>query len=352
MKRIMSILIVVMIIAAIVLIKIFAFPAQKVKAPATAAAVVAIPVEGHIVQDTMADYRVETVGTLRAREQVDIVSEIQRKLVSIYLKEGSFVKKGQVLFQLDDSDITARIRKLEVDLQLAKANEEREAVLLSRGGISQERFDGVSNHRKVLEAEIDVLKVDLDKTSIRAPFGGRIGIRNVSVGALITPGQVLANLQDVEHMLLDFSVPERYSPNLAPGGEVSFRTDYLTAERTSAIEAVEPSVDQRTRTLLTRAAVDNRDGSLVPGTSAKVFVTIRDREESIYIPTNALIPSISGYTVYKATGGKALTVPVKTGNRNADLVQIREGVGVGDTVLVTNLLRLRNGAPVKILKTH
>jgi len=352
MKRIIYILIAVIVVTALVLIKIFAFPAQKVKAPAAATAAAAIPVECHIVQDTMADYRVETVGNLRAREQVDIVSEIQRKMVAIYLKEGSRVSTGQVLFKLDDSDITAKIRKLEVDLQLAKANEDREAVLLSRGGISQERFDGVSNRRKVLEAEIDVLKVDLDKTSIRAPFSGRIGIRNVSVGALITPGHVLANLQDVEHMLLDFSVPERYSPNLATGGTVSFRTDYLTTERTSTIEAVEPSVDQRTRTLPVRATVDNKDGSLVPGTSAKVFVMIRDLEESIYIPTNALIPSISGYSVFKATGGKALTVPVKTGNRNADMVQILEGIGSGDTIVVTNLLRLRNGAPLKILKTN
>lgn len=352
MKRIISILIAAVIITALVLIKVFAFPAQKVKAPAAAKVAAAIPLECHIVKDTMADYRVETVGTLRAREQVDIVSEIQRKMVAVYLKEGSWVKSGQVLFKLDDADITARIRKLEVDLQLAKANEEREAVLLSRGGISQERFDEVSNRRKVLEADIDVLKVDLSKTDIRAPFSGRIGIRNVSVGALITPGQILANLQDVQHMLLDFSVPERYAPNVTAGSAVNFRADYLTAERSSTVEAVEPSVDQRTRTLLVRATVDNKEGILVPGTSAKVFVTIRDLEESIYIPTSALIPSISGYSVYKATGGKVQTIPVKTGNRNAEMVQILEGVKTGDTIAVTNLLRLRNGAPVKILKTN
>lgn len=351
MKRIISILIAAIVIAALVLVKIFAFPEKKVKAPA-AKVVAAIPVECHVVRDTMADYRVETVGTLRAREQVDIVSEIQRKMVAIYLKEGSWVKSGQLLFKLDDADLTARIRKLEVDLQLATSNEDREAVLLSRGGISQERFDEVSNRRKVIQAEIDVLNVDLSKTEIRAPFSGRIGIRNVSTGALITPGQVLANLQDVAHMILDFSVPERYAPDLVNGTGVSFRTDYLTAERNSTVEAVEPSVDQRTRTLLVRAAADNNDGRLVPGSSAKVFVTIRDRAESIYIPTLALIPSISGYSVYKATGGKVLTVPVKTGNRNAEMVQILEGVGAGDTIVVTNLLRLRNGAPVKIQKTN
>jgi membrane fusion protein (multidrug efflux system) len=351
MKKILTVSVFTIIVTALVLVKIFAFPEQKAKVAAQGV-VPAIPVECIIARDTVADYQLETVGTLLAREQVGIVSEIQRKLVGIYLTEGAHVKAGQLLFKLDDSDITARIRKLEIQAGLAEANAARDKVLLDSGGISQERFDAVDNQAKVLRAEIDILKVDLAKTEIRAPFDGRVGIRNVSLGALITPGQVLADLQDVDRINLDFSVPERYAPDVTYGSAVSFLTDYLPAERKASVEAVQPSVDQQTRTLLVRSAAVNTDGRLVPGSSAKVFLTIRGQSGSIMVPTQALLPSIRGYSVYLVRGGKAVMTVVKTGNRNSELVQVLEGVAHGDTVVTTNLLRVRNQSPITIQKVN
>jgi membrane fusion protein (multidrug efflux system) len=352
MKRLLILLIAAAVVAALVLLKIFAFPAPKAAAPAATAVVAAIPVECCLARDTVAAYRVETVGTLLAREQVDVVSEIQRKVVGIHLTEGAWVKAGQLLVKLDDADIAARIAKLEIESQLAEANEAREKVLLAGGGISQERYDGVLNRARTLRAEIAVLKVDLAKTEIRAPFTGRIGLRNISLGALVNPGSVLADLQDTRNMSLDFSVPERYAPGLAKGTAVTFRTDYLPAGRACTVEAVEPSVDLRTRTLRVRAAAPNSDGLLVAGTSAKVFVTLQEKAGSVMVPTSALIPSIKGYSVMLAKGGKAVSTPVKTGNRNSELVQVTEGVAAGDTVVITNLLRVRHGSMLTIQKVR
>lgn len=335
----------------LVLLKIFVLSPKKAKAPA-AAANPSIPAECYVVRDTTVDYRVETVGSVRAREQVDIVSEIARKVVSIPMKEGAAVRAGQLLFKLDGADISARINKLKIELQYAAANEARDKVLLSKGGLSQEKFDESANRRSTLEAEIEVLKVDLAKTEIRAPFSGRIGLRSVSEGALVTPGMVLANLQDMSRIKIDFSVPERYSRDLHAGSLISYRTDYLPEERTAAVEAIEPAVDQRTRTLMVRADADNKDGSLVPGTSARISLTVTEARPGIFVPTSALVPSIKGYTAFIKQKGAAKAVTVKTGVRNRDNIQILEGLQTGDSLITTNLLRIKNGSPVTIAKTH
>jgi membrane fusion protein (multidrug efflux system) len=350
MKRILVLTGLAAVVAIFVLLKVFVFSDQAVGV-AKPAANPALPVECFIARDTLVDYRIETVGTLRAREQVDIVSEITRKVVDIRMKEGAVVKAGQVLFKLDDADITSRIKKLTLQADLAAATESREKVLLANGGISQERFDVTTSQRQTLQAEIDVLKVDLAKTEIYAPFSGIVGLRNVSVGALVSPGFLLANLQDISRMTIDFSIPERYARDLQVKSPVSFRTDYLPDEQWAEVEAIEPAVDQRTRTLLARAAVSNAGGNLFPGTSAKVFLTVKEATRSIFVPTAALVPSIKGYSLFLNKGGKALVTPVKTGARSSDFVQILEGLQAGDTLVTTNLLRIKGGSPLTIINT-
>lgn len=341
----------VTVVAILILIKIFVFSGKKEKL-VTPNANPAIPVECIITRDTAVNYFVEAVGTLNAREQVDIASEINRKVVAVYMKEGAFVKAGQLLFKLDDADITSRINKLSIQEKLAEANESREKVLLSKGGISQERFDEVANLRQTLQAEIEVLKVDLAKTEIRAPFSGKTGLRNTSIGALVSPGFVLTSIQDVSCILIDFSIPERYARNLRVGSPVTFRIDYLPDLQTAEVIAVEPTVDRKTRTLLIRASIQNKDASLVPGTSAKVSLTLDEQSVSLFVPTTAMIPSIKGYSVFRINGGKASATTVKAGLRTPDFVQILEGLHAGDTLVTTNLLRIKNGSPVIIKKIN
>jgi membrane fusion protein (multidrug efflux system) len=335
----------------LIVVKIYIFRGtSEIKAVTVSNPVV--PVECFLARDTTVNYQLETVGTLRANEQVEIVSEISRKIVSIYMKEGTRVTKGQLLFKLDDSDIASKINKLSIEVKLAEANEAREKVLYSKGGISQERYEEVSNHRQVLQAEIEVLRVDLSKTSICAPFSGKIGLRNVSEGTLVSPGIVLANLQDLSRMKIDFSIPERYSRNLNTGSRITFHTDYLTEDQSATVESIEPAVNIKTRTLLVRAIAPNGDGRLVAGSSSHVFLTLRELIGSIFIPTSALIPSIRGYSVFLCRSGVAVPAMVKTGVRNRDYIQITEGIRPGDTLIATNLLRVKKDSPLKVVKTY
>ncbi len=351
MKRFFIILGFAVIVGILILLKIFVI-SPKPKNVAVAKANPPVPVECFIARDTSVNYQVETVGSVHAREHVDIVSEISRKVVSILMKEGASVRAGQLLFKLDGADIEAKINKLAIELEYAQANETRDKVLLARGGMSQESFDEVTNKRRTLQAEIDVLKVDLAKTGIKAPFAGKIGLRSVSEGALVTPGMVLANLQDVSRMKIDFSIPERYSLNLHIGSQINYRTDYLPDVRSAVVEAIEPAVDQKTRTILIRADADNKDGSLVPGTSAKVSLNLLEATSSIFVPTSALIPSIKGYTVFIRKNGSASVTTVKTGVRNRDFIQILEGLTPGDSLVTTNLLKIKNGTPLTIVKIN
>jgi len=349
MKKYLILSAVAIVVIALILLRIFtgggakSGPAGPVKQPA-------VPVEAYVVRDTSVVYQVATIGSLRANENVDIVSEISRKIVSIPLKEGSTVAKGDLLFKLDDSDITARIGKLTVEEKLAETNEARQKVQLASGGLSQEKYDATLSHLNLLRAEIAILKVDLSKTEIRAPFAGRIGLRNFSEGALVTPGTPLARLQDVSRIKIDFSVPERYANDLRTGAAISFTTDYSVKTYTGIIEAVEPDVEKATRTISLRAVCGNSDGSLVPGASVKVSIDIRSLSKRLFIPSPALIASIRGYDVFLVQSGKAVLRPVKTGIRNRFSVEVTDGLAPGDTVVVTNLLRIKPDSPVKIVK--
>lgn len=339
------------VIILLLLIRIFSETKSK-KVEAGAALKPLVPVEACIAKDTSMVYELSNIGTLRANENVEIVSEISKKVVSIYLKEGSFVSKGQLLFKLDDADIAARISKLEIDEKLAATNEARQKAQLSKGGISQEQYDETLNHLNAIRAEINILKVDLSKTEIRAPFAGKIGLRYVSEGALVSPNMILASLQDVSRIKIDFSVPERYANDLRQGSSISFTTDYSVKPYTAVIEAVEPDIEKKTRTISLRAVCDNKDGSLVPGASVRVEISIMAMKEKLFIPTAALIPTIKGYDVYLVKSGKALLQPVKTGLRNRRSVQVVEGLTPGDTVVVTNLLRIKPDSPLKVVKLN
>ncbi len=351
MKQRIIFLICALLVVFLVVMKIFIFRGTREITTLTTGSPV-VPVECFVARDTTVDYQLETVGTLRANEQVEIVSEISRKIVAILMKEGTLVTKGQLLFKLDDADIVARINKLSLEVKLAQDNEAREKVLYSKGGISKERFEEVSNHRQVLQAEIEILRVDLSKTAICAPFSGKIGLRNVSEGTLVSPGIVLANLQDLSRMKVDFAIPERYACDLKARSRITFRTDNLTTDQSAVVEGIEPSVNIKTRTLLIRAIAQNNDGRLVAGSSAHVFLTLRELTGSIFIPTSALIPSIRGYTVFFCRSGVAVPSMVKTGVRNRDFIQITEGVRQGDTLIATNLLRVKKDSPLKVVKTY
>jgi len=350
-KKIIAIILVSAIAVFLVIFKFISCNQQEA-AKSVSVAPSAIPVDVIIAGDTVVPEKIHTIGTLFANEQVEIVSEISKKVTGIYMKEGGFVKKGDLLFKLDDSDILAEINTLKVEEELAASNEKRQRALLNKGGISQEMYDEVSNRLNTILAEIKVLETEFDKTEIRAPFDGRLGLRQVSEGAWVTPASRLTDLHDLHKLKVIFTVPERYADEIRKGEKVSIAAEGSSEKFTATIDAFEPAVDINTRTLKVQAILDNSRAGLVPGTSVDVDVDLESQGGSLFVPTSALIPSPEGYYVYLFRGGKAVKTAVKTGTRTRSDVQIIEHVSAGDTVITTNLLRIRPGADVRIINPN
>ncbi len=308
--------------------------------------------EGFIVRDTVINYELNTIGSMRAYESVDIESEISKRLVSVNFEEGTFVKKGTLLFKLDDADLKAMFERLIIQEELASQNEQRNKTLLEKGGLSQQVYDKVLNDLLILQADIKLINVDLDKTEIRAPFSGKIGLRYVSEGAFVTPDRILTTLQDIKKLRIDFSIPERYAYSIMSGMKITFTISGNSRLFSATIKAVQPNIDVDTRNIRIMAIADNTDELLFPGSSVKVFLNFQETEKSIFVPSQSLLPSLKGYNVYIVHNGKALMSNVSTSIRTKENVQLLEGVKIGDTLVMTNLLKIKPGSTVKIIKLN
>ena len=349
MKRKFILPVIGVILLALILIKVFHQSAKKKTATAKPVAAI-VPAECIIAKDTTVDFSYKAVGNTRANESVELVSELSLRLVSIHFKEGSRVKKDDLLFQLDDSEWQANLKKAKARLDLAVETEKRNQTLLASGGISQQTFDESVSNRKVLESEVELLKVMIAKAQIRAPFSGNIGIRNVSEGALLTPGTQLARLDDLSHLKIDFSIPEKYASMIQKGQQLQFRVDGFQGEQTATVEAIEPSVNEHSGNLEVLAIVENPDPALKAGITVSISLVSKAATPTMYVPTQALIPTPGGYNVYVLTGGKASYHSVITGLRSEKMVEIVKGVNPGDSVLVTGFMKVRPGSRVKITK--
>ncbi len=303
-----------------------------------------------IADNTLAEFPYTAVGKIRANERVELVSEISARLVSIHFTEGSKVKKGDLLFHLDDSEWKAELARLKAKLDLARETEKRNVQLLNSGGISQQVFDELVSQRKILEAEEQILNVKIEKANIRAPFDGFTGIRNVSEGAFLSPGTVLTVIEDLSRLKLEFTVPEAYAATIKKGDNVSFRTDGITGSRDAIIEAFDPSVNETTGNFKVLALVKKPDPVLKAGVAVSIDILSTSPAPALFIPTQALVPVTGGYNIFALENGKASVRKVTTGIRSEKTVEIVTGIDPGDTILLTGFMRVRQGSPVKIIK--
>jgi membrane fusion protein, multidrug efflux system len=320
-------------------------PAGSAAAPRAAAA--PVPVDVFVVEPRPFEVAVSASGTLLARESVELVSELARRLVRVRAQEGATVKKGQVLFELDGADLGARLRRLQVQRDLAKLTLERQTKLLEQGLASQGEWEATRARYDELEAERRVLGVDLGKTRIRAPFAGTLGLRRVSEGAWVSSNTVLTTLQDTSQLKIDFSLPERYSSLELVGRSFRFTVAGRAETFTGKITAVEGALQQSSRSVLARGLVEDPKG-LSPGTFASVSVPL-SVERALLVPSIAVTPDLDGRRVFRVVDGKAQAVKVEVGDRGAEKLQIISGLSPGDRVIVTNLLRVRDGAPVRVV---
>jgi len=306
-------------------------------------------VNGFVVVAQRLKEEVVSSGSLLPNEQVDIYPEISARITQLNIREGQPVAKGALLVKLFDADLRAQLEKLRAQEENARRTEERNKQLLDRGGISQQEYDIVTTNLRSTQADIDLVKANLQRTEIRAPFSGVIGLRNVSQGAFVSPNTLIARLQQISSLKLDFSIPERYGSAVRPGSSVSFQVDGANQPGQGSVYAIEPGVEQETRNLRIRARVNNASAQLRPGTFARVTLVIQN-ERSLVVPTQAVIPQTRTRQVIVIKNGKAEFRDVTTGLRTASAIQILSGVQAGDTVATTGLLFLKQDSPVKVAR--
>jgi len=310
----------------------------------------ALKVDAFVVTPTNISERIDVPGTLIANEATDIHPEISGRLVQLNVQEGKFVKQGALLAKIYDGDLQAQLKKLQVQLDIAKTNEERSAELLKIQGISKADYDASALNVSNTQADIDVTKANITKTEIRAPFDGKLGLKNISPGAYVTPATILASIQEVNLLKLDFTVPEKYSGEMNPGKEVFFTTEGTDKTYNAKIIATESSVTQDTRTLMVRAVVQNKDVALVPGSFAKVMLNFEPNAHALMIPSQAIIPQARGKKVVVYQDSVAKFVDVTTGIRDSARVQILTGLKPGDTVVITGLMSVKPDAKIQVGK--
>jgi membrane fusion protein (multidrug efflux system) len=311
-----------------------------------------ISVDGYIIKAQVLDNEIKAIGNIRANEEAEIRSEVSRKIRGIYFKEGAYVGRGQTLFRLDADDLVARLRKQEIEEKLAVTKLDREKQLREKGLTSQEDYDISENTLEQIRADISLTRIDIAKTYVRAPFSGIIGLRNVSSGAYVTPSVILTTMQDISRVKVDFSIPEKYIYLFQKGQKVRFTVDGLQGEFEGEVYAYEPKVENNTRSLVLRAICSNPNKKLLPGTFANVTFKITEKNDALLIPSQALIPKLKGQSVYVVRDGKAVLVDIEIGERTESMIQVLSGVNAGDTVITTNILRLKNNSPVKVVKAE
>jgi membrane fusion protein (multidrug efflux system) len=297
--------------------------------------------------ERMAD-RITAVGTIRPNEMVDVRSEIAGRVREIRFREGVRVAAGDLLVKIDDSELRAQLARAESRVTVAEKEAQRQQPLHEQRVTSAREFDNVTNNLAVAKAEADLIRAQLAKTDIRAPFAGLVGLRNVSNGSYVSAATLITTLVDDQPVKVDFAVPERYAGHIAKGHAIHFTVEGTARAFEGTVYALESAIDPATRTLGVRATSPNPDGAIVPGAFAEVEVVFPERD-AVLVPSYALIPEIRGHRVVLYRGGRAEARPVRIGTRTEDRVEIVEGLAAGDTLITSGLLQLKSGAPVSVL---
>ncbi|MFZ4536377.1 efflux RND transporter periplasmic adaptor subunit [Propionivibrio sp.] len=307
----------------------------------------ALPVETARVLAANLALDATAVGSLRSNESVVLRPETAGRISSINFKDGSAVAKGALLVGLDSATQSAEFDQAKANLGLAQVNLQRSRELFEKKFVSQQALDNVEAGLKVQMAALALAQAKLDKTRIKAPFSGVVGIRNVSVGDYVKEGQELINLEDIGTLKIDFRLPESYLGQLKPGQTIEVSTDALPGQQFEAVlDAINPLVDTGGRAISCRAHLSNADGRLRPGMFVRVRLIFEQRSKVLLVPEQAIVPDTKTPFVFRVVEGKAMRVPVVTGLRRNAQVEIVEGLKADDEVVTAGQMKLRDGAPV------
>jgi membrane fusion protein (multidrug efflux system) len=354
--RIKNIIIIAIVVALLLFLKSMFFPAQSADGNDSkggkpgATKMPASNVNVYVLKSEKLSNEVYASGTIIANEEVQLQSEYAGKITQINFEEGSKVSKGQLLVKINDADLQANYKKLQLQLTLSEQKLQRQKQLLTINGISQEEFDITQNQYNSTKADIDFAAAQIAKTEIKAPFDGTVGLKSVSLGAYVSPNTIIASIQQINPVKVDFSVSERYSSLVKKGDKLSFTVEGNNKTFQGQVFAIEPKIDMTTRTVQIRALCPNPNGDIYPGAFARVQLALSDIDAALMIPSEAIIPDLKGKKVFRIKNGQAESVKVITGLRTDEKIQITEGLTVGDTVITSGIMSLKQGSPVKLIK--
>jgi membrane fusion protein, multidrug efflux system len=295
---------------------------------------------------------IEVPGTILPNETTEIHPEVSGRVVQLNLREGGFVTKGALLAKLYDGDLQAQLKKLQVQLKIAEQTEDRQSQLLKIQGISQQDYDLSLLQVNNIKADMEIMRTSISKTEIRAPFSGKLGLKNISPGAYITPATNITSISQVSQLKLQFTVPERYSAQIKNGQSIQFTIDGSSKIFTANVSAAEVAIEETSRSLAVRSIIKGQDALLIPGAFAKVKIVLGKNEEAMMIPTGSVIPQGRKKMIFVFNGGRAKSVDITTGVRDSSRVQVLSGLNFGDTVITSGILYLKQGSDVKIGKIN
>ena len=289
-----------------------------------------------------------TKGVLLPDEEVDLIFETSGKITQINFKEGSFVNKGQLLAKVNDAPLQAELKKLESQLPLAQERVYRQRTLLDKDAVSQEAFETVTTELDKLKADVELVKARISQTELRAPFSGMIGLRMVSEGTYASPQVMVSKLTKISPLKIEFSVNERQENEIVDGTKLTFTVENDLNTYEASVYAVETSLEANTLSLKARARYANPGGKMKPGRSANIEIQLREITNTLVIPSISSIAEMGQDIAYTYVNGKAHRVVLTKGLRTASSVQILEGLNIGDTLLTTGVMQLRDGMNVSI----
>ncbi len=304
-------------------------------------------IDGYIVKYQKLTNEITVTGSILAFDEVELKNEVAGRITQINLPEGEFVKKGTLLVKLYDDDLQATLRNLETQLKIKEMLYRKQKDLVKANGMSENEFIENGLQIEMLKSEIEVQKVKIRKTEVRAPFDGFVGLRNVSEGAEITTSTIVATLRTNQKLKIDFSVPEKYGSIIKHGMPINFLLNGNDSIFKAKVFATEQGIDPNTRSLKVRALVVSTGEAIIPGAFAKINLVLSDNPQAITIPPRSIIPGAKNKKVIVSKMGKAHFQEVKIGLRQLSTVEIVEGLSVGDTIITSGIMMLKEGAEIK-----
>jgi membrane fusion protein (multidrug efflux system) len=323
--------------------------AKPAPAPA-AAAPKGLPVKAEPAKVAQVSDNVTAVGSLLADESVVIRPEIDGRIVGLHFQEGQAVSAGARLVSLDGSEYEAQLAAVRADLKTEQQRLVRTRELQQQNFISKDALEvqvGNVDRLKAREAEAES---KLAKTIIRAPFAGTVGLRMVSPGAYVKAGQDIVRMESLGSLKVDFRIPETFLAKVKPNQEISVNVDAYPSENFKGrVYAIEPMVDERSRTIAMRARIPNQGNKLKPGMFVRVAVTLENRPNAVTVPEEAIWPQGRDSYVFRVVDGKAALTKVEIGNRQPGRVEIVKGLAANEIIVTEGQIKLRDGAPVTVI---